>query len=280
MDHDQVVDHQRRAREAPTRDLLAGVCRRVARPHDGAVGGFEHIEDAGGPERVHPPAGQGGCGARPGAGLGLPEPGRVAVAPHQLSGGGIVAGDDLLVSALLLGVEQTAGDGERRPARPDRPAPQLDRRRGGPVGFDPDAGDDAVAAGTAKAGPAGARLRRCRGARGRRQRHVAGPGQKPVLGRLRPPPGEVPVSRAGDAGRADQGPAQAGDQDCRDQRRAPGPFGEAAADHRPGDEGQAQQRDGVDEVQESHSSVADRFVEKEPRPDERHDHQANRAPAL
>src|SRR2546422_3473358 len=40
-----------------------------------------------------------------------------------------VAGDDLVVAALLLGVEEIAADRERRPARPDRPAPQLDRWR-------------------------------------------------------------------------------------------------------------------------------------------------------
>ena len=36
-DDDDVVDHQRRAREAPLRSLHAGVGRGVARPYDGAV---------------------------------------------------------------------------------------------------------------------------------------------------------------------------------------------------------------------------------------------------
>src|SRR5207247_10047436 len=38
-DDDDVVDHQWGARETPARDLLAGVGRRVARPHDRTVTG-------------------------------------------------------------------------------------------------------------------------------------------------------------------------------------------------------------------------------------------------
>ena len=49
--------------------------------------------------------------------------------PHRLARGHPVAGHDLVLAALLLRVEEIAVDGERRPARPDRPAPQLDRRR-------------------------------------------------------------------------------------------------------------------------------------------------------
>ena len=37
----------------------------------------------------------------------------------------LVAGDHLVVTALLLGVEEVAADREGRPARSDRPAPQL-----------------------------------------------------------------------------------------------------------------------------------------------------------
>ena len=53
-------------------------------------------------------------------------------------------------------------DREGRPARSDRPAPQLDRRRRGPVGLDPHAANDAVAMRSAKAGPVGSRLGCCR----------------------------------------------------------------------------------------------------------------------
>ena len=53
-------------------------------------------------------------------------------------------------------------DREGRPARSDRPAPQLDRRRRGPVGLDPHAANDAVALRSAKAGPVGCPSRFCR----------------------------------------------------------------------------------------------------------------------
>ena len=65
----------------------------------------------------------------------------------------LVTGDDLVFAALLLRVEQIAADRERRPARSDRPAPELDRRRCGPVSLDPHAANDAVAFGSAKAWP-------------------------------------------------------------------------------------------------------------------------------
>ena len=234
-DDDEVADHQRRAREAPARDLRAGVGRRVARPHDGAVAGVERVQDSGRAKRVDATVAEGRRRARTGAGIRLPEPGRVAVSPHRLAGGHVVAGDDLVVAALLLGVEEVAADREGRPARSDRPAPQLDRRRRGPVGLDPHAANDAVAIGSAKAGPVGSRLAAARGGecRGRRRswrggslgpcaaggvggagrlvgawpaplgglgccrsrrerrRLVAGLGQEPFLGSLRPPPVEV-----------------------------------------------------------------------------------------
>ena len=46
-DDDDVVDDQRRAREAPHRSLGVDVGRRVARPHDGAADGVEHVQDSG-----------------------------------------------------------------------------------------------------------------------------------------------------------------------------------------------------------------------------------------
>ena len=124
-DDDEVVDHQRRAREAPARDLRAGVGRRVARPHDGAVAGVERVQDSGRAKCVDATVAEGRRPARTGAAIRLPEPGRVAVSPHRLAGGHVVAGDDLVVTALLLGVEEVAVDREGRPARSDRPAPQL-----------------------------------------------------------------------------------------------------------------------------------------------------------
>src|SRR3989442_4291035 len=150
-DDDDFVDHQRRARKAPARDLLAVVGRRVARPHDGAVSGVERVQDSGPTECVHATVADGRRPARTGTGIRLPEPGRVAVSPHRLAGGQVVAGDDLVVTALLLRVEEVAADREGRPAWSDRSAPQLDRRRPGPVGLDPHAANDAVPIGSAKA---------------------------------------------------------------------------------------------------------------------------------
>src|SRR2546422_2170292 len=102
---DEVVYHQRRAREAPTRELRLCVGRRVARPHDGAVTGVERVHDSGPTECVDATVAEGRRPARTGTGIRLPEPGRVAVSPHRLAGGHVVAGDDLVVTALFLGVE-------------------------------------------------------------------------------------------------------------------------------------------------------------------------------
>ena len=135
--------------------FVAGVGRGVARPDDGAVAGVERVDDAGRAERVDATVAERRRRARTGAGVRLPEPRRVAVSPHRLAGGHVVAGDDLVFAALLLRVEEVAVDRERRPARSDRPAPQLDRRRLRPVGLDPHAANDAVAIRSAKAGPFG-----------------------------------------------------------------------------------------------------------------------------
>src|SRR3989442_12086644 len=150
---DEVVNHQRRAREAPTRELRACVGRRVARPHDGAVTGVQRVHDSGRTKCVDATVAHGRRPARTGAAIRLPEPRRVAVPPYQLAVGQVVGGDVLVVTALLLGVDEIATDRERRPARSDRPAPQLDRRRLGPIGLDLDAANDAVAIGSAKPGP-------------------------------------------------------------------------------------------------------------------------------
>ena len=44
--------------------------------------------------------------------FGIHDAGRVAVCPHRLAGGQLVAGDDLIGTALLLGVEKVAADRE------------------------------------------------------------------------------------------------------------------------------------------------------------------------
>src|SRR6266498_5244584 len=152
-DDDDVADHQRRAREPPARNLLAGVRRRVARPHNGAITGVERVQDSGPTECVDPIVAEGRRAAGTGTGIRLPESGCVAMSPHRLAGAHLVAGDDLVVTALLLGVEEIVAHREGRPARTDRAAPQLNRRRRRPVCLDLHAADDAVPLGSAKAGP-------------------------------------------------------------------------------------------------------------------------------
>src|SRR5215468_143569 len=114
-DHN-VADHQRRAREAPCRDLCAGVGRRIARPHGRAVTGVESVQDSGRAECVNATVAEGRRRARTGAGIRLEESGRVPVSPHQLASGQLVAGDELVVAALLLGVKKVAALRETSPA--------------------------------------------------------------------------------------------------------------------------------------------------------------------
>ena len=208
--------------EKPQSGTFAPVSDAALRDHTTApVAGVERVQDSGRAERVDATVAERRRPARTGAAIRLPEPGRVAVSPHRLAGGHVVAGDDLVVTALLLGVEEVAADREGRPARSDRPAPQLDRRRRRPVGLDPHAANDAVALGSAKAGPVGSRVRRslgaavrlaaaatgcsgvlrCRSLRrptgslarcwsraGAVELPAGGLGQEPFLGSLRPPP--------------------------------------------------------------------------------------------
>ena len=204
--------------------------------------------------------------ARTGAGGRFPEPRRVAMSPHQLAGGQAVAGDDLVVAALLLRVDEGAADGEGRPAGADLPPPHLDRRRLRPVGLDPHAADDVVAIGSAKARPDGRLLRhrwsrrllgsrrdggtRRRGRRRRRRRRhglVAGLGQKTLLGRRGPSPMNVKVEVAGHPTGANQGQDAAREEHRGGQGRQPDSAGEAAGRRRPGDQREAQERDGEQE---------------------------------
>src|SRR5437773_269541 len=83
---DDVANNQWRAREAPARYLRAGIGRRIARPHHGAVTGIERVQDSGRAECVDATVAQGRRRARTGAGIRLPKPGRVTVSPHRLAG--------------------------------------------------------------------------------------------------------------------------------------------------------------------------------------------------
>ena len=66
---------------------------------------------------------------------------------------------------------------------------------------------------------------------------------------------ELRIVVAGDAFGPDERPHPASEQDGRGHRRAPRSIGEATAGHRPGDEGEAQDRDGV--TRQSHSGPID-----------------------
>jgi hypothetical protein len=227
---------------------------------------------------------KGGRRARTGATDGLPEAGRIGVTPHRLSGAQVVAGDELLLAELLLRVEAIAVDRERRPARSDRPAPELDRRRLRPVRFDSRAVHDAVAVRAAEAGPrslvrCGDRRVEWRGRGGvaaRRGCRVSGGGrQQPVLDRRRPSAREVePLGprRAIDAERGDE---QAGERDDRGQPRPPAAGPESPGRYRPDHETKAQHRYADHVEQRSLPGTRHGVVEEGPgrgRPD-RDDHE-------
>ena len=76
--------------------------------------------------------------------------------PHRRSRAHTVSRDELIVTALLLRVENVAADRERGPSRPDRTAPEFLRRGRHPVGFDLQAANHAISAGPRKPGPCGA----------------------------------------------------------------------------------------------------------------------------
>src|SRR6202030_1377421 len=120
------------------------VGRRVAGPHDGAATCVERVHDSGRTECVCATVAEGWCRARACACIRLPKTGRVTVFPDRLAGSELITGDNLLATALLLGVEVVAADREGRPARSNRPPPHLDGRRCRPVSLNPHAGDDAV----------------------------------------------------------------------------------------------------------------------------------------
>ena len=72
---------------------------------NGAVRGVERVENSGRAECVDATVAEGRRRARTGAAIRLVEPDRVAVFPDRLARGHLVAGDDLVATALLLRVE-------------------------------------------------------------------------------------------------------------------------------------------------------------------------------
>ena len=249
--------------------------------------GVERVQDARAAKCVNATVAEGRRRTRPGAGIGFPEPCLVAVSPHGLAGLQVVGGHDLVLPALLLREEAIAANREGRPARSDRPAPHLHGRRLRPVGLDPHTANDAVTFGSAKAGPDTgfavwlwpATRRRCRWPRTHaspvrwrlevRQRFsgafaaagagsrglVAALGKEPFLGRRRPSPLEVRIGVAGEAVGSDERHRRAGKQDRADQCHAPAPARHPAADHGPHDQGEAQDREGIDRQHEAHHPV-------------------------
>ena len=122
-DDDHVVNHERRAREAPIRNLALRVGRNVARPGDSAGARVERVQNAGGPESVNASVAQRRRRSRTGAGVRLPETRRIAVAPHRVHRSPTrYADDDLLWPALLLREERR------------RPAPRTTTTRGQSAG--------------------------------------------------------------------------------------------------------------------------------------------------
>src|SRR5262249_10290453 len=116
-------------------------------------------EDTGGAQGVDLAIVEGGRRPRTGAGHRLEEALLVLVDPHLGAGVDVVADNDLIHPALLLGPGPVADDGERAPARPDAVLPQLLGRVVVPGRRDADACPPAVAVRAAEAGPVG-RLQR------------------------------------------------------------------------------------------------------------------------
>ena len=75
--------------------------------------GIERVEDSGRAERVDATMAERRRSAGTGAAIRLPEAHRVTVLPHRLAGAQPVARHQLVFAALLLRVDQIAGDGER-----------------------------------------------------------------------------------------------------------------------------------------------------------------------
>ena len=124
-----------------------------------------------------------------------------------------MAGDDLVVTALFLGVRSSS-----LTAKDDQPAP-IGRRHSSTGGDAVQsvlirAANYAVACGSAKAGPVGFRLDCCWRRRGCR-RLVPALGKEPLLGSLRPPPREIVIKVGCKATSPDERPHSAGDQNGR-----------------------------------------------------------------
>src|SRR5262249_18406174 len=125
------------------------------------VCGIERVQDSGRTERVHAAGAESGRSAWTRSAGRFGESSGVAMLPDGLAGADAVAGNDLVLAALLLRVKTIALDREGRPAGPDRATPELGRRRLRPVGLDPYAMDHAVTCGPTKTRPLSRRREFC-----------------------------------------------------------------------------------------------------------------------
>ena len=214
-DDHPVADHQRRAAEPPGQAGRVGIRRRIVRPAHSTGLGVEGIEDTGSAEGVDRIAADRRRRARSRAGVGIPEarpppppPPRVPVHPHQATGGRLIAGDDFILTVLLLGIQPVAIDRARGTGRPDRTSPDEHGRRRLPVGGNLHSADNSVARGSAETGPTGAGPERgCR--RGVVGRGGVGLTQQHLLGHLRPAPVHEGVAVAIQAIRSHEQPRAA-----------------------------------------------------------------------
>src|SRR5262245_19173501 len=80
-DNHDAIDDDRRAREAPHRDLGGALRRHVAGPHERAGSCVEDVQDARGAKRIDAAVADSRCAAGAGATIRLPEPYWIAVPP-------------------------------------------------------------------------------------------------------------------------------------------------------------------------------------------------------
>ena len=278
-DDHNLVDHQRRAGEAPSRRGNVVFGGHVAYPQPPAGLRVQRCQQPRAAQRVQPVARHRRGGAGSGAGVRVPEPHRVGVAPDRLAGRQQIARDHLLVAPLLLGEDLRPSDREGADPRADGPMPQLYRRRRVPVGRDSSAVYDAVTVSATEPRPVRV-VGDLRRPRQRRQSFIDRRGQQSCLGGLRPAPSQVVTRVAGHPVGAQQGPETGGQHERGHQRDPPQTVGQPAGGHRPRHEDQAQNRGGVHREHQPHHRTGDRDVEQR-HGGERHGHQQQRcAPAL
>ena len=191
-----LVDYQRRAGEAPPRRGHVVFGGHVSCPQPLAGLHVQRCQQSGATQRIQPLARHRRGAAGPGAGVRVPEPDPVGVAPDRLTGRQQIARDHLLIAPLLLGEDLLPSDRKGAHPRADGPTPQLFRRRRVPIGGDSYAPDDAVAVATTEPRPVRV-ARGLRRLRRWRKSFIDGRGQQPCFGGLRPAPGQVVTGVAG-----------------------------------------------------------------------------------